>query len=314
MALQAGRAPNPARAASRRRRSPRRVESVTDSESARPKIDCFYVYPTVSEQPSDQRRQDDRARADRDRPVPGRALLGALPRLRPDVPPGDDRRASGSRGATGRGASPRLRGRARGLEGYLASTTGPRLRADRPLAGDAACCASSCGRRSTRKGRRKRLVSAILLGGNVAVKEGKLVGGDFRRRPAARAGQTGCVIAFSTFNETPPDNSRYGRGAAASPATSFDSRRARSTRSFARTRPRFGRNRDRPLQTFFRARALPRRDRPPLVIRLTAARRRPPTPRGPAAGPLHGPCVTETARTSFTSRRLAAAQMLNPSP
>ena len=26
------------------------MESVTDSESSRPKVDCFYVYPTVSEQ------------------------------------------------------------------------------------------------------------------------------------------------------------------------------------------------------------------------------------------------------------------------
>jgi pimeloyl-ACP methyl ester carboxylesterase len=62
---------------------------------------------------------------------------------------------------------------------------------------------------------RRRLVSAILLGGNVTVRKGQTSGGDFQQVPACtRAGETGCVIAFSTFNETPPENSRYGRAPA----------------------------------------------------------------------------------------------------
>ncbi|MEA2376463.1 MAG: hypothetical protein QOI45_2923 [Thermoleophilaceae bacterium] len=59
---------------------------------------------------------------------------------------------------------------------------------------------------------RKRLISAVLLGGNVLVKKGKDVGGDFKKIPACRAKtQVGCVIAFSTFNEVPPAGAVFGR-------------------------------------------------------------------------------------------------------
>ncbi len=63
---------------------------------------------------------------------------------------------------------------------------------------------------------RRRLVSAILLGGNVAVKQGQDVGGDFQHIRACHfALQIGCVIAFSTFNATPPANAIFGRSATA---------------------------------------------------------------------------------------------------
>jgi len=59
---------------------------------------------------------------------------------------------------------------------------------------------------------RKRLVAAYLLGGNVAVPKGRDVGGDFAHVPACRKRtQTGCVVAFSTFNETPPADAIFGR-------------------------------------------------------------------------------------------------------
>jgi hypothetical protein len=59
---------------------------------------------------------------------------------------------------------------------------------------------------------RRRLVSAILLGGNVLVQKGKTSGGDFENIPACRsAGQLGCVIAYSTFDQTPPSGSTDGR-------------------------------------------------------------------------------------------------------
>jgi hypothetical protein len=64
---------------------------------------------------------------------------------------------------------------------------------------------------------RSRLVSAILLGGNVTVKQGSNVGGVFKNVPGCRsARQTGCVIAFSTFNQTPPDNAVFGKPGAVS--------------------------------------------------------------------------------------------------
>ncbi|HEY1593262.1 MAG TPA: DUF3089 domain-containing protein [Solirubrobacteraceae bacterium] len=59
---------------------------------------------------------------------------------------------------------------------------------------------------------RRLLVSAILMGGNVLVKKGKDIGGDFKHIPACHsATQIGCVIAFSTFDKPVPTPSLFGR-------------------------------------------------------------------------------------------------------
>jgi hypothetical protein len=59
---------------------------------------------------------------------------------------------------------------------------------------------------------RKQLVSAVLLGGNVTVKTGEDAGGDFQNVPACRSPrQTGCVVAYSSFDNPPPANSLFGR-------------------------------------------------------------------------------------------------------
>ncbi len=59
------------------------------------------------------------------------------------------------------------------------------------------------------------VVSAILLGTNVQVPEGKDVGGSFQHMPLCRStSQTGCIVTFSTYRATrPPDRtSLFGRG------------------------------------------------------------------------------------------------------
>jgi hypothetical protein len=59
---------------------------------------------------------------------------------------------------------------------------------------------------------RRLLVSALLLGGNVTVLIGKTVGGDFANIPACGSTtQIGCVVAYSTFDTTPPPNALFGR-------------------------------------------------------------------------------------------------------
>jgi Protein of unknown function (DUF3089) len=59
---------------------------------------------------------------------------------------------------------------------------------------------------------RRRLVSAILLGGNVTVRTGTLVGGDFRHVPGCRSDrEIGCVVAYSMFGATPPADALFGR-------------------------------------------------------------------------------------------------------
>jgi hypothetical protein len=63
-----------------------------------------------------------------------------------------------------------------------------------------------------RRAMRRKLVSALLLGGNVLVKKGSDRGGDFTRVRACRAPrQLGCVVAFSGFNAPVPANALFGR-------------------------------------------------------------------------------------------------------
>ncbi|MBI3422472.1 MAG: DUF3089 domain-containing protein [Acidobacteria bacterium] len=60
----------------------------------------------------------------------------------------------------------------------------------------------------------KRLISALLLGTNLAVPKGKDVGGAFKNIPLCRAAsQPGCAIAYASFraNQPPPADTRFGR-------------------------------------------------------------------------------------------------------
>jgi hypothetical protein len=59
---------------------------------------------------------------------------------------------------------------------------------------------------------RRRLVSALLLGGNVTVAKGHASGGSFAHIPACRTSrQTGCVVAYSSFTRKPSTLSEFGR-------------------------------------------------------------------------------------------------------
>lgn len=60
----------------------------------------------------------------------------------------------------------------------------------------------------------KQFVSAMLLGASVMVPPGKDVGGTYKSIPLCRAeDQTGCVINYVTFRNTlpPPDTARFGK-------------------------------------------------------------------------------------------------------
>jgi hypothetical protein len=62
-----------------------------------------------------------------------------------------------------------------------------------------------------------RMVSAILLGTTIAVPKGKDVGGAFQKVPLCHsATQTGCVITYASFRSTipPPANTLFGKVAA----------------------------------------------------------------------------------------------------
>jgi Protein of unknown function (DUF3089) len=61
---------------------------------------------------------------------------------------------------------------------------------------------------------RARLISAHLLGAAIAVPEGQDVGGDLKNIPVCRKNdQAGCLLAYSTFRDSspPPSNSKFGK-------------------------------------------------------------------------------------------------------
>jgi hypothetical protein len=60
----------------------------------------------------------------------------------------------------------------------------------------------------------RNVISAMLIGTNVAVPQGQAVGGDFKRLPlCTTVGQYGCVVTYVSFrsDSPPPANSRFGK-------------------------------------------------------------------------------------------------------
>ncbi|MBJ7471285.1 MAG: DUF3089 domain-containing protein, partial [Solirubrobacteraceae bacterium] len=66
---------------------------------------------------------------------------------------------------------------------------------------------------------RKQLVGAFLIGGNIAVKPGKRLGGTFAYLPTcSQPGEYGCVVAYSIFGSPPGGTALFGRLSAISRA------------------------------------------------------------------------------------------------
>jgi hypothetical protein len=175
-----------------------------DPKQQRRRVDCFYVYPTVSGQPTKtaNRRVDPELRSIARwqaarygstcrvfAPVYRQVTLAALTtakrahwrRAYRDVRAAW--RAYLERHNRGRGVV--LIGHSQGtfhLRDLLAKEIEPRAR------------------------QRRRIVSALLLGGNAATS-------DFRRlRPCRDDTETRCIVAFSAFNAPVPSDSLFGRG------------------------------------------------------------------------------------------------------
>jgi hypothetical protein len=171
----------------------------------RPKFDCFYVYPTVSDQPTLQanRRVDPElrsialyqaARYSRDcrvyAPVYRQLTVGGI--LSPDTTPAMRARAYGDVREAWRTY---LRKFNRGRGVVLISHSQGTFMLRELVKGEI----------DRRPAVRRRLISAVLLGGNVT-------SGDFRNVPACRAKrQLGCVVAFSTYGGPVPQDALFGR-------------------------------------------------------------------------------------------------------
>jgi hypothetical protein len=184
-----------------------------DPRPARRRIDCFYVYPTVSGQPT----------------------ATATRRIDPEIR-SIARFQAARYGRTCRVFAPVYRQVT--LAGLTAAEPGRRVRAYRDVraAWRAYLARHNHGRGvvlvghsqgtfhlteliareiEPRRRIRRRLVSALLLGGNVTVAAGRDAGGSFRRVRACRSStQIGCVVAFSTFGGPVPADAAFGRAEA----------------------------------------------------------------------------------------------------
>jgi hypothetical protein len=175
-------------------------------------IDCFYVYPTVSQEPT--------ANADLT-PGPGEARaaaeqfarFGAV--CRAFAPIYRQTTVAAMHGDV-RGADPDL---AYGdvlaaWKSYLARDNGGRGVVLVGHSQGANHLIRLIAEEVDGKPAQRLLVSAILIGGNVEVASGSDAGGSFRRVPLCRkADQTGCVIAYSSFlaDHPPAANAWFGK-------------------------------------------------------------------------------------------------------
>jgi pimeloyl-ACP methyl ester carboxylesterase len=194
------------------------IEKFTPAAS--PKIDCFFVYPTVSFDP------------------------GWLSSFVPDHTEFDDIRQQFARyGSVCRQFAPVYRQIT--LTVLRAPSGGPQPVGDRPAPGfggytdvldswnyymshdnqhrgvvlighsqGAALIARLIANEIDGKPAQRQFVSAIILGAPVMVPEGKDVGGTYQTIPLCRMeGQLGCVISYMTFRDThpPPETSRFGK-------------------------------------------------------------------------------------------------------
>src|SRR3954467_12292093 len=179
----------------------------TPATPAKPTIDCFYVYPTVSNQPTKNATQTAEPEV---RSIAIYQAQRFSTRCRVFAPLYREVTAAGVTTASN----------THDTSGYDLAYTDVReawrsyLRHDNHgrgfvlighSQGSRMLRALIRGEIDGRRAVRKRLVSAIIPGANATV-------ADFRHVPACRAArQTGCVISYSTFNDAPPDNARFGR-------------------------------------------------------------------------------------------------------
>jgi hypothetical protein len=185
-----------------------RIGVVTTGRTPTPGIDCFYVYPTVSDQKTPIAN---RAIGPEERSIAlwqaanySRVCRVFAPMYRQTTLQGLTQRGvvNGKAYADVRQAWRTYlrrynRGRGVVIIGHSQGTFVLRRLIAREIDGKAVS---------------RRLVSAILLGGNVLVRGGSGVGGDFKHIRACRSvRQLGCVVAFSTFNQSVPANAIFGR-------------------------------------------------------------------------------------------------------
>jgi hypothetical protein len=182
-----------------------------------PKIDCFYVYPTVSRDAGDNSDMtagpEEQATAAVQfarfagtcrtfAPVYRQATLAALLR-----------QARGEGARTAQSMAMAYGDVAAAWREYLTKHNGGRPFVLIGHSQGTIHLTQLLAREIEGKPEAKRMLSAILIGFNVEVPEGKTVGGTFRETPlCSRVGETGCVVTYVSFRATnpPPAVSLFG--------------------------------------------------------------------------------------------------------
>ena len=162
---------------------------------------------------------------------------------------------------------------------------------------------------------RQRLVSAIMPGANVTVAEGTNVGGDFQNVPGCTsATETGCVMAWSTFNEAPPDNTRFGKTTGGSPANPFNFPIGPGYEVLCTNPASLGANEQAPLSTYLRSEPFPGVIGALLVVMYGGPPPSAPTPWIQPQDHYTGRCVTANGANVLMTAPVGSARHLNPSP
>jgi hypothetical protein len=191
------------------------ANGATSVQSARPAtnppIDCFYVYPTVSTQQTENANlhidPQERAVA-----VAQAARFSQVCRVFAPMYPQLTLSAI-DKGITPQGAATAYLGVLSAWKDYLAHDNhGRGVVLIGHSQGASLLIALIKQEVDPSTAERHLLVSALLMGGNVTVPTGRVVGGDFAHIPACQSNsQIGCVVAYSTFSTPPPANSFFGR-------------------------------------------------------------------------------------------------------
>lgn len=193
-------------------RGPSGSDKIVNAKAAKaPRVDCFYVYPTVSSQATDNATlakdpeilEIARQQASRFSqscrvfaPVYRQATISGLTSPNSeaafDLAYRDVRRAWHDYLKNyNRGRGVVLIGHSQG-GGLLAELTQKEI--------------------DPKPAMRAKLVSALLIGANVTVPIGKTVGGQFKHLPACtKTKQIRCIVAYSSFDATPPADALFGR-------------------------------------------------------------------------------------------------------
>jgi hypothetical protein len=178
-----------------------------------PPIDCFYVYPTVSSQFTENANEEIDPEEDAIAESQASRFSQVCNVYAPIYPQLTIPAINTPGGVTPEGAAKAYVGVLKAFEEYLAKfNKGRGFELIGHSQGSAMLEQLIKEQIDPNPALRKQLIGAVILGGNVIVPEGKIVGGSFKTVPACQvAGETGCVIAYSSFLKEPPNPSNFGR-------------------------------------------------------------------------------------------------------